>query len=154
MVRDYYRKSVHGIREQRVHLSALPGVGCTVRGGTLTATGWIQPTPLSELYKFRLDYKEGKSSKVKVFIQEPPLKRRVPEERIPHTYDGDRPCPFYPGDDWTAERWIAGTVVPWLAMWLFFYECWLATGEWHGGGEHPLGPKDDSAIAKQEATKE
>ena len=152
MVREYYRKSVRGIREQRVWLRAFPGVECSIRGGALTAIGWIQPTPLSERYKFRLDYTEGKAPRVRVSILEPPLKRRDKAERIPHTYDGDRPCPFYPGVDWTADQWIAFTVIPWLAIWLFFYECWLATGEWYGGGEHPPGPKDDSDIEGEHTT--
>jgi hypothetical protein len=28
--------------------------------------------------------------------------------------------------------------VPWLLLWLSFYELWLITGEWHGGGVHPV----------------
>ena len=32
---------------------------------------------------------------------------------------------------------IADTIVPWACEWLLHYEIWLATGEWHGGGEHP-----------------
>jgi hypothetical protein len=29
------------------------------------------------------------------------------------------------------------TIVPWAALWLFFFEEWLATDEWKGGGVHP-----------------
>lgn len=29
---------------------------------------------------------------------------------------------------------IANTIVPWTSEWLFYYEIWLATGQWHGGG--------------------
>jgi hypothetical protein len=32
---------------------------------------------------------------------------------------------------------IADSVVPWASEWLFFYEIWLPSGEWHGGGEWP-----------------
>jgi hypothetical protein len=35
--------------------------------------------------------------------------------------------------------YIADTIVPWAALWLVFYEYWLATGLWLGGGEHPPG---------------
>lgn len=29
------------------------------------------------------------------------------------------------------------TVIPWTSEWLLHYEVWLATGDWHGRGEHP-----------------
>ena len=32
---------------------------------------------------------------------------------------------------------LATTIVPWCSEWLFYYELWLATGEWLGGGVHP-----------------
>ena len=31
---------------------------------------------------------------------------------------------------------ISNTIIPWTIEWLYFYELWLATGEWLGGGEH------------------
>ena len=34
---------------------------------------------------------------------------------------------------------IANTTLPWTAEWLFFYELWLVTGEWDGGGHWPTG---------------
>ena len=30
---------------------------------------------------------------------------------------------------------IADTIVAWTCEWLIHYEIWLATGEWHGGGD-------------------
>lgn len=29
------------------------------------------------------------------------------------------------------------TVVPWTSLWLFYFEDWLDSGEWRGGGMHP-----------------
>jgi hypothetical protein len=29
--------------------------------------------------------------------------------------------------------------VPWTALWLFYFEEWLVSNEWKGGGEHPGG---------------
>lgn len=29
---------------------------------------------------------------------------------------------------------ISDTIIPWVADWLLYYELWLATGEWLGGG--------------------
>lgn len=33
--------------------------------------------------------------------------------------------------------WLVDSVLLWASLWLFFYEVWLATGDWLGGGEHP-----------------
>ena len=38
---------------------------------------------------------------------------------------------------WNPEEYIAETIIPWASDWLFFFEAWLATGEWEGGGRHP-----------------
>ncbi|MEZ2410402.1 hypothetical protein AB6806_26745 [Bosea sp. RCC_152_1] len=40
--------------------------------------------------------------------------------------------------EWSPARAMAETIIPWAMEWLFFYEAWLLTGEWHGGGRgHP-----------------
>jgi hypothetical protein len=33
---------------------------------------------------------------------------------------------------------IDNTIVPWAILWLFYFEEWLSSDEWKGGGEHPL----------------
>lgn len=64
--------------------------------------------------------------------------------RVPHTYRNERDpshpflCVYDPDEDqWTPEMPIADSIMPWTARWLLFYEGWLATGEWLGGGRHP-----------------
>ena len=32
---------------------------------------------------------------------------------------------------------ISGTIVPWTILWLFYFEEWLMSDEWKGGGVHP-----------------
>jgi len=32
---------------------------------------------------------------------------------------------------------IDQTIVPWAVLWLFYYEEWLVSDRWKGGGEHP-----------------
>ena len=32
---------------------------------------------------------------------------------------------------------IIDTIIPWTQEWLYFYEIWLLTGEWRGGGHTP-----------------
>jgi hypothetical protein len=39
----------------------------------------------------------------------------------------------YPGEC-KHDRLLAITVVPWISEWLIYYELWLVTGRWLGGG--------------------
>jgi hypothetical protein len=100
------------------------------RAGRLVWEGQIQPTSHSEAYVVRIDYKPPKRPEISVVS--PPLEppRGV---RLPHVYPGDRLCLCYPGQ-WGPEMRIDTTLVPWVAEWLFYYELWLFTGIWHGGG--------------------
>lgn len=131
-------RSVHvlSLREQakRIH-AAWPSLD--VQGGTdaLVVRGDIQPTPLTDTYAVRIEYKIGRLPKA--YVESPKLTPRDGAQSIPHVYrDPDlRPCLFYPdGTQWASHRSLARTVIPWLALWLYYYELWHATGEWCGGG--------------------
>jgi hypothetical protein len=63
---------------------------------------------------------------------------------LPHTYSDDTLC-LHEIDDWTGSMYIADSIVPWTVEWLAHYELWLATGEWHGGGEWPPRPPANAA---------
>jgi hypothetical protein len=55
--------------------------------------------------------------------------------------------------EWTNRKLIATTIIPWLMLWLLYYELWHATGIWQGGGvEHTLrsGGDPGEAEAKDE----
>ena len=101
------------------------------RRSVLLCRGRVQPTALSDTYLVKITYEIQRTPQVD--IEEPSLQRRDPHERIPHTYDGDRPCTFRPRVDWRSDRNLT-LIVPWVSMWLFFYEVWFVTGEWLGGG--------------------
>jgi len=63
-----------------------------------------------------------------------PRLERPPGKELPHTYDHDELCLYFP-QEWTPTMLIATTIVPWAADWLLHYEIWLATdGTWCGGG--------------------
>jgi hypothetical protein len=40
-------------------------------------------------------------------------------------------------DEWSLDLRIADTIIPWAADWLFYFEAWLHSGVWTGGGAHP-----------------
>lgn len=95
----------------------------------------LQPTSLSEEYKVRLEYSIEKSPRV--FVEKPKLLKRG-EARIPHRYSDDSLCLYLPSaKEWEKSMYLADSIVPWTVEWLFHYELWHATGEWHGGGGHP-----------------
>lgn len=99
-------------------------------------TGELQPTPLSKNYTVRIVYSLG-MNQPEVTVISPALVKRG-NESIPHVYPGNKLCLFRPKKkEWTKEKLISQTIVPWISLWLYYYELWHATGEWLGGGEHP-----------------
>ena len=68
----------------------------------------------------------------------PKLEAQDDNDRIPHMYRQERLCLYLPNNgEWAPSKPIATTIVPWTAVWLYYYEVWRATGEWLGGGEEP-----------------
>lgn len=109
--------------------------------GKLTHNGFVwyndfAPTPLSDTYKLKIDYQVGYYPNA--FILNPkPLPLAQGAERLPHTYNTktQRLCLFKPDFvEWTSAMSIADTIVHWAVLWMFFYESWVCTGKWLGGG--------------------
>lgn len=97
--------------------------------------GRLGPSACSQTYTVELKYKY-KDGIPKVYVLEPKLK--VPEGKsLPHVYVGDRLC-LYNFGDWKSDMLLGRVIVPWISEWLLYYEIWLVTGEWHGGGVHPV----------------
>jgi hypothetical protein len=96
-------------------------------------------------FKFYFDDFELRNPWISVRVLSPRigLDPRGSGEPPTHIYrdddgDGFRLCLYDPRkDEWSPERLIADTVLPWASEWLFYYEGWLVTGEWTGGGTHP-----------------
>ncbi|TKV78008.1 hypothetical protein FDV58_27805 [Bradyrhizobium elkanii] len=75
-----------------------------------------------------------------------PLLERHPdyeEGPIPHAYVNKAEptlpylCLFSPTlREWDINDLIAHTTIHWAAQWLYFYEGWLVTKKWRGGGRH------------------
>jgi hypothetical protein len=94
----------------------------------------IQPTPMSRRYTVRITYRAG--GVPDVFVVAPELALRPDADVLPHTYPGDKLCLHLPGQ-WRPHMYIAHTTIPWTSEWLFYYELWLVTGRWNGGGHEP-----------------
>jgi hypothetical protein len=122
------------IREQGAWLrTRYPAFRYKVAGGLLLSTGELQPTPVSHLYVVEIRYRIGNWPKA--LVPDRQLQPLEPGGKIPHTYGPTEPCLFYPHvQSWRRDMKLSDTVIPWLSVWLAFYEIWRATGEWYGGG--------------------
>jgi hypothetical protein len=61
--------------------------------------------------------------------------------KIPHLYSQTKQqlCLYKPGKgEWSSEMMLGKIVLPWVELWLFYFEEWLVSGKWKGGGEHPV----------------
>ena len=121
---------------QKVALQrAFPESHASVRRNKLVWKASIQPTGLSDTYQTELTHSFEMCPKVFVLAPELVL---FEDQPIPHRYLDGSLCLFLPRRaEWNQTMLISETTVPWACEWLFHYELWLATGEWHGGGVHP-----------------
>ena len=106
------------------------------RGHSATWEGTIQPRETSPASKVAIHYHMGMVPQVRV---------RWPllHQQAPHLYADGTLCLYWPEEwRWTKNTLIAETVLPWAALWLYYYELWLDTGEW-------LGPSSPHGLRKK-----
>lgn len=107
------------------------------KSASLVVHGALRPTARSCDYSFRMTYHIG--SRPRVYIIDPPLSKNENNERPPHLYGDWSLCLYLPGTgQFSDKQWIGDTIIPWISLWLFYYENWLVNGyHWNGGGVHP-----------------
>lgn len=116
---------------------------------------WVgELTPRNRSYRIRIEYElpdhlvlrgiDTYEFYPRVYVLSPELERHADFELgpIPHVWwdktfhDQPNLCLFRPiKNEWNWSDAIADTTVPDAADWLFFYELWLVTQRWMGGGE-------------------
>ncbi len=100
--------------------------------------GTLRPDGRSPEYRVKLEYRLGTAPKV--WVLNPEI-----DKAAPHRYDDLSLCLYYPRHgEWNPGMFLAETIVPWAAQWLFFYEAWLVDpdGRWLGP-EAPHGAKKE-----------
>lgn len=124
--------------------SRFPDAKGTVKPGRLLWTGVLQPTPISRSYRVEISYQPRQLPQVRILDA---LTTREGES-LPHVYRDGTLCLHLSGE-WNENMFLVDSIVPWTAEWLANYEIWLATGDWHGGGEWPprRSPPDDVPAA-------
>ncbi len=97
-------------------------------------SGRLQPTALSQEYELRIQYCLGYIPEIRVIKPELTLHRD--HKKLPHFYHDKGLLCVHTSDEWRPDLIIARTIMQWISGWLYFYEIWLATGFWLGGGTH------------------
>jgi hypothetical protein len=114
-----------------------------LRAGGFTWRYSATPSPLSRDYDIRIEFKQG--GRPEIFVDTPDLHALAEGRRIPHLYQQKPPrlCLYLPkACEWQSWMRFDQTIVPWAALWLFYFEEWLASDDWKGGGMHPKGDDD------------
>lgn len=99
----------------------------------------VKPTPKSEEYKLRISFTHGVCPIIEV-VKPNNLVREMKDAEFNHIFRDSRHgkqmlCLFAKGE-WTPQKFISKTIVPWAAEWCYFYEIWLDTGKWLGSSYH------------------
>ena len=110
--------------------------------GKLFANGFtwtcdIRPSPINDIYTVQIKYVEKYASPSVSIIKPKPLQLAKGAKKLPHTYDTKKQtlCLFHPKyKEWNRTKPIATTIVHWAIRWIIFYEIWVCTGKWIGGG--------------------
>lgn len=110
-------------------------VGKPNRRGGFTWHGTLQPTLTSMAYRIKIVHDHLRAPKVFLpRVHFPP--------GTPHIYNDQSLCLYWPEEwQWSATERLADTIVPWTALWLYFFEGWRVTGRW-------LGPESPHGSAK------
>jgi len=137
-LKNIYRHRVLSIAQQRQKMSFLHPQFEVRRfeRHRIVWQGNVQPTNASETYTLKIIYNLDKSPEIQ--IVSPKIQLVGAAKKPPHTFKDKSLCLYYSKhSEWESDDYIADTIVPWISLWLFYYEGWVATGEWHGGGiEH------------------
>jgi hypothetical protein len=95
-----------------------------------------------------IEFKQG--GRPQIFIDGPDLHALAGGRRIPHLYQQKPPklCLYLPRTyEWQSWMRLDQTIVPWTVLWLFYFEEWLASDDWKGGGMHPEIDEDHEEAA-------
>ncbi|OYU79260.1 MAG: hypothetical protein CFE23_14830 [Flavobacterium sp. BFFFF1] len=123
---------VRGIKKHlaiRVEMKLLknnfPFLKFQIREGKLICYGSCQPTDLSPIFNYRIEWAPGLNPKV--FVISPQIEY---DDDI-HMYSDKSLCLYYPKDFiYDFKSHIHDTIVPWTHEWFLFYELYQIKGKW------------------------
>lgn len=100
----------------------------------------VAPTPMARVYQCVLKIYPFNFPEMLVMYPDP--KELAAGRKLPHVYphkgEGTKLCLWLPRThEWVPQMRFKETYLPWTAEWLDYFEEWLVTDVWTGGGEHP-----------------
>lgn len=112
------------------------------RGRMLRYWFSLAPSAYSRVYRCLLRIPRDGSPQMNVLEPDLQLLAAPTGQPIPHVYPtasaGTSLCLWLPRNhEWQPQMKLADTYLAWTAQWLNYFEEWLYTGEWAGGGVHP-----------------
>lgn len=99
----------------------------------------IKPSTFSRVYRVLLIW-DFQHVAPKIYILNEEVHKIATEKTIPHLYSQTQIqlCLYYPSyKEFSSSIPLCTTIIPWTYLWLSYYEEWLYSGEWKGGGIHP-----------------
>jgi hypothetical protein len=131
---------------------SFPAKRCFINGNTLVWEGCVAPSAIGRKYDLRVEYVWR--GVPKIFVTRPNLRDTadavISGRDLPHVYSQEpvRLCVYLPGcGEWHSSKAIAVTVIPWSIAWLGFFEDWVFTNVWSGGGIHRAVKHDEEGPA-------
>lgn len=97
----------------------------------------ISPTIFSRLYRCKLCFTPNRAPEM--FVMRPNLISLAEGRSLPHVYQHDGPgtklCLWLPRKcEWVPQMRLIETYVSWTGEWLNYFEEWLISDAWAGGG--------------------
>ena len=109
----------------------------------------VKPSDFSRIYKVLFIWDFNKIAP-RVYILNSEVQKVAKERNIPHLYSQEEVqlCLYYPSyNEFSHSMSLCETFIPWTYWWIAYYEEWLFSGEWKGGGIHPEIEKKDKRVS-------
>lgn len=138
--KNYLKAKAHRLIDQLVAIRLkYPESDVHIKKGVLHWSGYLRPTPISREYHVLVSYKM-KQRPVVTLLGDNIL--GLERNDFPHHFskDPNQKCAnlcLHLAHEFDSTILIADTIIPWAIEWLYYYEIWLTTGTWCGGGKHP-----------------
>lgn len=139
--KKYLKPKLYRLIDQQIALKQeYSEATCSIQRGILYWSGYLCPTPMSRTYHVTLEYKVKKRPRVTLIGEN---LQGLDKSSFPHKFHIDQQkkqvdiC-LHLGHEFGENMLIADTIVPWAIEWLYYYEIWLTTDEWCGGGKCPV----------------
>ena len=132
------------LAQRALELRGLGLAGSTVRlvgGRELQFRFSISPSRFGRDYGCLLRMRPD-SRAPDMLVMTPDLRALAGGDPIPHVYRREGPgvklCLWWPKRrEWVPQHKLTQTYIPWTQEWLWYFEDWLQSREWAGGGVHP-----------------